>query len=124
MYRDNKTLLDNGNCSGVRQILYFVGTGPNAEADCKKNEVDVPNVVGMGLANAKDQLYSMPLTPDVIWRPARAGERLGRVIKQRPESGTLSSWSNVIILPRPRNGRVPDVVGLRSTPREADWRGG
>jgi penicillin-binding protein 1A len=113
VYRDNKTLLDNGNCSGVRQILYFVGTGPNTEADCKKNEVDVPDVVGMRLARAKDQLYSMPLTPDVIWRPARAGERLGRVIKQRPESGTLSSWSNVrIILPRPRNGRVPDVVGL------------
>ena len=73
----------------------------------------------MRLANAKDQLYSMPLTPDVIWRPARA-ERLGRVIKQRPESGTLSSWSNVrIILPRPRNGKSPTSSASRSTPRRS-----
>jgi penicillin-binding protein 1A len=113
VFRDNKTMLDNGNCSGVRQILYFAGTGPSAEADCKRNEVDVPNVVGMRLAAAKDQLYSMPLTPDVIWRPARGGERLGRVLDQRPEAGTLSSWSTVrIFLPRARHGKVPDVVGL------------
>ena len=113
VFRDNRTMLDNGNCSGVRQILYFAGTGPSAEADCKPNEVDVPNVVGMRLAAARDQLYSMPLTPDVIWRPARAGDRLGRVLDQRPESGTLSSWSTVrIFLPRARHGKVPDVVGL------------
>ncbi len=114
VYRDNKTMLDNGNCRGARQILYFVGTGPSAEADCKRNEVDVPNVIGMRLAAAKDQLYSMPLTADVVWTPARPGQRLGRVIDQRPESGTLSSWSKVrIVLPRAVNGRVPDVVGLR-----------
>ena len=113
VYHDNKTMLDNGNCRGARQILYFVGTGPSAEADCKPNEVDVPNVVDLRLADAKDQLYSMPLTPEVVWKPARAGQRLGRVIAQRPEGGTLSSWSNVrIILPRAVNGRVPDLVGL------------
>ncbi len=114
VYRDNKTMLDNGNCRGTRQILYFVGTGPRAEADCKPNEVDVPNVVGMRLPAAKDQLYSMPLTADVVWRAARPGQRLGRVIDQKPESGTLSSWSTVrIVLPRAVNGRVPDVVGLQ-----------
>ena len=36
VYRDNRTLLDNGNCS-MRQILYFVGTaGPNAEATARR----------------------------------------------------------------------------------------
>ncbi len=76
------------------------------------------------LAAAKDQLYSMPLTPDVVWRPARPGERLGFVIDQKPESGTLSSWSTVrIVLPRAGNGRVPDVVGLDARPgRAAGWR--
>ena len=64
-----RSLLDNGNCKGARQILYFVGLGPSAEADCKPNEVDVPNVVGMRLAAARDRLYSMPLTADVVWRP-------------------------------------------------------
>jgi penicillin-binding protein 1A len=113
VYRDNRIMLDNGNCKGARQILYFTGSGPSAEADCKPNEVDVPNVVGMRLAAAKDQLYSMPLTADVVWRQARPGQQLGRVIAQRPESGTLSSWSTVrIVLPRSPNGRIPDVVGL------------
>jgi penicillin-binding protein 1A len=113
VYRDNRILLDNGNCKGARQILYFTGSGPSAEADCKLNEVDVPNVVGMRLAAARDQLYSMPLTADVVWRQARPGQKLGRVIAQRPESGTLSSWSTVrIVLPRSPNGRIPDVVGL------------
>ena len=28
VFRNNKTLLDNGNCKGSRQVLYFVGTGP------------------------------------------------------------------------------------------------
>jgi beta-lactam-binding protein with PASTA domain len=50
----------------------------------------------------------------VIWRPARAGERLGLVTEQIPARGALSSWSTVrIVLPRSRNGRVPDVVGLK-----------
>ena len=66
-----RSLLDNGNCREARQILYFVGLGPNAEADCKPNEVDVPNVVGMRLDAARDQLYSMPLTADVVWRQAK-----------------------------------------------------
>ncbi len=111
--RNNKVLLDNGNCRGSRQILYFVGSGPDAEATCKPNEVDVPNVIGSNLTEAKARLYSMPLTADVIWRPAKPGQKLGRVIDQKPKSGTLSSWSTVrIFLPRAGNGRVPDVVGM------------
>ena len=55
----------------------------------------------------------MPLTPEVIWRPAKPGQELGYVIDQKPKSGTLSSWSTVrIFLARPGNGRVPDVVGM------------
>jgi hypothetical protein len=113
VYKDNKTLLDNGNCRDSRQILYFVGSEPKAEADCKPNEVDVPDVVGMRLAAAKERLYSMPLTAEVVWRPARPGERPGFVEAQRPGGGTLSSWSRVrIVLPRAGSRRVPDVVGL------------
>jgi penicillin-binding protein 1A len=111
--RDNKILLDNGNCRGARQILYFVGSGPEAEASCKANEVDVPNVIGSKLADARARLYSMPLTADIVWRRARPGEKLGRVVDQKPASGTLSSWSRVrIVVPRASNGKVPNVVGL------------
>jgi hypothetical protein len=113
VFRDNETKLDNGNCQNVRQILYFVDSGPADEADCKPNEVDVPNVIGTRLAVAKAQLASMPLTADVVWKRARPGQKLGKVIDQKPKSGRLSSWSRVrIILPRATNGRVPNVVGM------------
>jgi penicillin-binding protein 1A len=108
VYRDNKLLLDNGNCREARQILFFVGEAPEAEADCKPNEVDVPNVVGLRRAAAKRHLDSIPLTPDIVWRPAQPGEEPGVVVAQKPDSGVLSSWSRVrIVLLRAPNGRVP-----------------
>ncbi len=111
--RNDKVLLDNGNCRGSRQILYFLGSGPDSEAPCKENEVDVPNVVGLRLDDAEAHLSSMPLTAEVVWRPAKPGEKLGRVTDQKPKSGTLSSWSTVrIFVPRTHNGRVPNVVGM------------
>jgi membrane peptidoglycan carboxypeptidase len=113
VYRNNRWLVDNGNCRDSREVLFFSGSGPDALASCKPNEVDVPNVVGARLSLAESRLLSMPLTPEVIWRPARPGERLGLVTEQIPARGTLSSWSTVrVVLPRSPNGRVPDVVGL------------
>jgi penicillin-binding protein 1A len=111
--RNNEVLLDNGNCREARQILYFVGSGPDSEAPCKENEVDVPDVTGLRLDDAQAQLALMPLTAEIVWRRARPGERLGRVTDQKPRSGTLSSWSTVrIFVPRTSNGRVPSVVGM------------
>jgi membrane peptidoglycan carboxypeptidase len=113
VYRNSKWYLDNGNCRDARQILYFVGSGPDQPAPCKPNEVDVPDVVGVSRDEAEAQLLSMPLTPEIVWRAARPGERLGIVTEQTPADGTLSSWSRVrIVLPFARGGRVPDVVGL------------
>ncbi|HEY7562449.1 MAG TPA: PBP1A family penicillin-binding protein [Gaiellaceae bacterium] len=113
VYRNNHWYRDNGNCRDSHQIVYFAGSGPSQMAPCKPNEVDVPTVVGGRRHAAEAQLLSMPLTPEVIWRPAEPGERLGVVTKQIPASGTLSSWSTVrIVLPKARNGRIPDVVGL------------
>ena len=55
----------------------------------------------------------MPLTPEVITRPARPGEPLGRVVAQFPANGTLSTWDTVrIVVPKPSNGRIPNVVGM------------
>jgi beta-lactam-binding protein with PASTA domain len=55
----------------------------------------------------------MPLTPEIITRPAEPGEPLGRVVAQFPARGTLSTWDTVrIVIPKSTNGRIPDVVGL------------
>jgi penicillin-binding protein 1A len=111
--RDSKLLLDNGNCRNARRIVYFVDSAPAEEAPCKPNEVDVPRVVGARRELAETHLLSMPLTPELIWRPAKPGEQLGRVTDQVPAGGTLSSWDTVrIVLPKPLHGRIPNVVGL------------
>ena len=114
VHRNNRWYLDNGNCRDAREVVFFIGSGPDDLAPCKPNEVDVPNVVGARRSLAEERLLSMPLTPEVVWRPAAPGERLGRVTRQMPAHGTLSSWSTVrIVLPQALNGRVPDVVGMR-----------
>jgi penicillin-binding protein 1A len=111
--RNNRWLLDNGNCRDTRLVMYVAGEEPQRQAACKPNEVDVPAVVGARVKDAETRLLSMPLTPEVITRPAKAGERLGRVVDQFPEGGTLTSWETVrIVVPKPTNGRVPNVVGL------------
>jgi beta-lactam-binding protein with PASTA domain len=111
--RDNRWELDNGNCESAIEVVYDEGFGPKQTAGCKQNEVDVPHVVGLTLQDAEDRLAGMPLTPQVITRPAKAGERLGIVVSQFPRGGTLSSWDTVrIVLPKAIGGLVPRVVGL------------
>jgi penicillin-binding protein 1A len=113
VYRNNRWFIDNGNCRDSRTILYVAGFGPTQQAPCKPNEVDVPRVVGARLEDARTRLLSMPLTPEIITRPAKPGERLGRVVGQFPNRGTLSTWDTVrIVVPKSTNGRIPDVVGL------------
>jgi penicillin-binding protein 1A len=113
VYRGNHWYIDNGNCKDSHTIMYVAGYGPSQPAPCKPNEVDVPQVVGAKLANAKARLFGMPLTPEVITRPAKPGEPLGRVVAQFPAKGTLSTWDTVrIVVPKGSNGRIPDVVGM------------
>ena len=113
VYRNDHWYVDNGNCKDSRTIMYVAGYGPNERAPCKPNEVDVPRIVGARLGDAKARLLSMPLTPEIITRPAKPGEKLGRVVAQFPSRGTLSTWDTVrIVIPKSTNGRIPDVVGL------------
>jgi penicillin-binding protein 1A len=113
VYRDNQWLVDNGNCRSSREVLYVVGFEPEKRAPCKPNEVDVPPVVGLTIDDAQARLYSMPLTPELITRPAKPGERVGVIVEQFPKGGTLSSWSKVrIVTTQALHGRIPDLVGL------------
>jgi penicillin-binding protein 1A len=112
-YRNGQVELDNGRCKSVSVLVYFVGEGPRRTANCKVNEVEVPSVVGYNLAAARTRLSAQPLTAQVIYRPATAGERVGVVVKQIPQTGTLSSFQRVtIVLAKPLHGTVPKVVGL------------
>jgi penicillin-binding protein 1A len=110
--RHGRLMRDNGSCRDVRSVWSFSGDDLPM-ADCKPNEVDVPRVVGSTLAQAKARLAAQPLTYDVLYKPAKRGQRLDVVLGQLPAKGTLSAHDRVIlVLGRSRFGAVPRVVGL------------
>jgi penicillin-binding protein 1A len=122
-YRDGQTELDNGRCHDVSMLVYFTGQGPPKTANCRRNEVEVPDVVGWRLSEARVRLQAQPLTPQLIYKPAKAGERIDVVLRQFPRTGRLSSFDKVtLVLGKPLHGTVPDVVGLRLTKARAKLR--
>jgi penicillin-binding protein 1A len=112
-YRDGRVELDNGLCKATSLIVYFTGRAPSRTADCKRNEVDVPNVVGWTVAGARTRLAEQPLSAQLVYKPASAGQRVGVVLKQFPAGGTLSSFDKVtLVLAKPLHGLVPKTIGL------------
>jgi penicillin-binding protein 1A len=111
--RDGTFQLDNGLCRNTIQVAYFDGRSPAKTANCKPNEVEVPNVVGDTYKAARARLAAQPLTPVVVYKPASAGQALGVVVKQFPLKGRLSSFDKVtIVFAKPLHGVIPSVVGL------------
>ena len=112
-YRDGQIELDNGLCPSVSYLVYFAGRGPAKTADCKRNEVQVPDVTGWRVAAARARLSSQPLAAQVIYKPAAPGQRVGVVVRQFPSGGTLSSYEKVtLVIAKPLDGVVPRLVGL------------
>src|SRR5581483_1453025 len=103
----------NGLWGNTIVVSYFEGRGPSKTADCKPNEVEVPNVVGDTYDAARARLAAQPLTPVVVYEPAKAGQRVGVVVRQLPASGRLSSFDKVtLVFAKAVHGTVPKVVGL------------
>jgi len=112
-YRDGRLQLDNGYCRETESIEYFGGSGPTHTAHCLPNEVQVPNVVGDPLHQARAILAGLPLNATLIYRPAEPRQRVGIVVRQFPAGGYLSSGAHVtLVLPRALHGIVPNVVGM------------
>ena len=123
VWRNDKLMLDNGNCRNSFPLAYFSGGGPASIAPCKPNEVEVPDVIGMKLDEAKSRLALQPLNAEVLYQQAKPLQRPGVVIRQIPKKGTLSSFDNVIVvLAKPVNGLVPDVEGLTLAEARAKLR--
>jgi membrane peptidoglycan carboxypeptidase len=112
--RDGTYQLDNGLCRNTISVQYFSGRVPAKKANCRPNEVEVPNVVGSSYDVAKARLDTQPLTPVVVYKPASAGQALHVVVKQIPARGRLSSYNRVtIVFAKPLHGVVPKVVGMK-----------
>jgi penicillin-binding protein 1A len=112
--REGKLQLDNGICRDTMTLEFLAAHAPTKRADCKPNEVDVPSVVGQPVRHARQTLVASPLTPSYVYKPAKAGQRLGIVLAQYPKKGTLSAYDRVmLVVPRATHGVVPKVVGLK-----------
>lgn len=114
VYRDGVYQLDNGLCRNTITVSYFEGRAPDKTANCKPNEVEVPNVVGLDYSAAQARLAAQPLKAQVIYKPAAPGQQLHVVVKQFPPKGRLSSFDTVtIVFAKPVRGVIPNVVGMR-----------
>ncbi len=113
VFRDGRWRLDNGYCKSTRVILYFSGEGPDTTANCKPNEVEVPDVIGMTYDEAKARLALQPLDAAPIYKPARPGQRVGLVVGELPGiRARLSSYDTVrLVVTKATHGVVPNVVG-------------
>jgi penicillin-binding protein 1A len=112
--RDGVWQRDNGQCKGTVSLLYFSGEGPARLADCRPNEVEVPNVLGESFDDATARLSLQPLRSQAIYKPALPGQRVGVVVGQIPGIGAhLSPLDTVrLVLAKPLHGVVPSVIGL------------
>jgi len=114
LFRDGRLQVDNGSCHSTKQVFFFSGEGPKETADCRRNEVEVPQLIGMRVGKARERLISQPLTPRYIFKPAQARQRLDVVIGQIPAKGRLSAYDEVkLVLAKPTHGVVPKLVGLK-----------
>jgi penicillin-binding protein 1A len=123
--RDGRVQRDNGVCRETHVVLYFFGYEPKRIADCKPNEVDVPAVVGMTLAEARDRLALQPLRFTIVYKPAKPLQPTNVVLGQIPRRGHLSSYDEVtLVLAKAMHGTVPNVEGatLAQARRKLDRR--
>jgi penicillin-binding protein 1A len=110
--RGDKLLLDNGLCRTRQEVVYFAGRGPSKSANCRENEVEVPDVRRLALAEAQARVEAQPLTPKLIYKPAEPLQRPGVVVDQLPRRGYRSSYDRIIlVVTKATNGVIPDLVG-------------
>ena len=126
VFRDGKLQVDNGNCHSPKAVLFFSGQEPRKTANCKPNEVDVPDLVGQPVQAARSRLSGQPLTPSVVYKVAKPGQRLNIVLGQQPRKGRLSAYDRVtLVVAKPTHGVVPRLVGmpLERAQRKCERRG-
>jgi beta-lactam-binding protein with PASTA domain len=62
---------------------------------------------------ARARLAGQPLTPSIVYKIARPGQKLNVVLGQKPDKGTLSAYDHVtLVVAKPTHGVVPSLIGL------------
>jgi penicillin-binding protein 1A len=113
VFRDGKLQVDNGNCYSPKAVLFFSGQEPKRNANCRPNEVDVPDMVGQPVQLARSRITGQPLTPSIVYKVAKPGQRLNVVLEQSPRKGRRSAYDRVtLVVAKPIHGVVPRLVGM------------
>ncbi|MGZ8695030.1 MAG: PBP1A family penicillin-binding protein, partial [Gaiellaceae bacterium] len=113
--RDGHMQLDNGVCRNPFHVYVFSEGGPQQRANCRANEVQVPNLIGIRKNAAIAALQAEPLRPLVVYKPAAPRQMPGVVVAQSPGPARRLSANQLVtlVLAKPLHGVVPNVVGLR-----------
>jgi penicillin-binding protein 1A len=120
VFRDGKLQVDNGNCYSPKAVLFFSGQEPKKNANCRPNEVDVPDTVGQPVQLARSRITGQPLTPSVVYKVAKPGQRLNVVLEQSPRKGRRSAYDRVtLVVAKPIHGVVPRLVGMSAERAQA-----
>ena len=110
--RGDRLLLDNGRCRARQEVVYFAGKGPTQTANCLENEVEVPDVRRLTLAEAQARVEAQPLTPHLVYAPAAPLQPPGIVVDQWPKKGYLSSYDQIrLVVSKATQGVIPNLVG-------------
>jgi penicillin-binding protein 1A len=110
--RGDRLMLDNGLCREREEVVYFAGMGPHKTANCLENEVQVPDVRKLTLAEAQARVEAQPLTPELVYKPAEPLQQPGIVVDQDPRRGYRSSYDRLIlIVTKATQGVIPNLVG-------------
>ena len=122
--RLGRLLLDNGKCRFREEVVYYAGMGPSAVANCRLNEVEVPNLLGRTETDARVRLADQPLTPSLVYKPAKPRDPPWIVVDQFPKRGYLVSHSKVtLVVTKPVYGVIPNVVGMKLVTARKRLRG-
>ncbi len=114
VYRDGRLERDNGICKGAFKVWTFSEGGPSRTANCRANEVQVPNLIGARRTVAVSRLQAQPLKPLIVYKAARPLQWPNSVVAQIPSPLRRLTANDVVtlVLAKPLHGIVPRVVGL------------
>ncbi len=104
VFRDGSLQIDNGHCNTPRNVLFFDGQAPSRTANCRPNEVDVPDVVGQPLSEASAQA-ERAAADAVDPVPGRQARRQG----ERRARAEASQGPSLVLRPRDADRRQGDA---------------
>ena len=104
---------DDGVCRNTVQLEFFGGQGPERWRRASRTRSRSPTPSACRSPMRGRGCEGQPLTPQVVYKPARTGQRLGIVVGQLPRRGTASAGDQItIVLRKSLHDVVPNVVGL------------